>query len=190
MYSLRDFQLAGTELYHTGLNNSHSGNMSIRNNRLMCITRSGAMLHRLQNPDIIETLINDSDENDQKASREKPVHRAIYSNSDAQAIIHAHCPASTAVSFFCDCVFFADAEGRYFFPDGVPVIEADNAIASEQVALAVVPALEKCPVVIVKGHGTFATGCDLNEALHWTTSVEHSCKIILYKNMCQKNTNE
>ena len=177
MMPLRDFQTTGYDLFVAGLNNSHSGNMSVRMNRMMAITRSGSMLHRLDHNDIVETVIDGEDSESKRASRERPVHRAIYLQTDAQAIVHAHPPQLIAISFFTDRFMPVDAEGRYFFPQGVPVIEVANAIASEEVAAKVAPLLRECPVVIVRSHGTFAIGRTLEDGFHHTSSLEHSARI-------------
>ena len=71
-----------------------------------------------------------------------------------------------------------DAEGLYYFPKGVTVIEAKNAIASNEVAELVIPAFKDSPIVIVKGHGVFSIGETLEEAYHWVSGLEHSVKIL------------
>ena len=177
MNILRDFQTVGYDLFIAGLNNSHSGNMSMRTNRMMAITRSGSMLHRLDYNDIVETLIDGEDAETPRASRERPVHRAIYQQTNAQAIVHAHPPQLIALSFFTERFAPVDAEGRYFFPDGVPIVEVVNAIASDEVAARVAPLLSRVPIVIVRGHGTFAVGSTLEEGFHHTSSLEHSARI-------------
>lgn len=177
MNMLREFQTIGYDLFVAGLNNSHSGNMSIRVNRMMAITRSGSMLHRLEYKDIVETLIDGEDSESARASRERPVHRAIYLQTGAQAIVHAHPPQLIAASFFCDKFEPVDAEGRYFFPTGIPVVEVVNAIASDEVAAKIAPLLKSTPVVIVRGHGTFAVGNSLEDGFHYTSSLEHSARI-------------
>lgn len=180
MTLLRDFQTVGQDLFAGQLNNSHSGNMSVRNNRMMAITRSGAMLHRLDFSDIIETLIDGEDGQSLLASRERPVHRAIYLQTSAQAIVHAHPPCLIALSLHCNSFMPVDAEGSYFFKNGIPVVEVVNAIASEEVAGKVSPLLRQYPVVIVRGHGTFAVGATLEDGYHYTSSLEHSARIAFY----------
>lgn len=177
MTLLRDFQTIGHDLFVAGLNNSHSGNMSIRLNRMMAITRSGSMLHRLDHHDIVETLIDGEDAESVRASRERPVHRAIYLQTGAQAIVHAHPPQLIALSFTTDRFMPIDAEGRYFFTRGIPVIEVVNAIASDEVAAKITPLFREFPIVIVRGHGTFAIGNTLEEGFHCTSSLEHSARI-------------
>jgi L-fuculose-phosphate aldolase len=171
------------------MNNSHSGNLSIRNQRLMVITRSGAMLHRLEYTDLVETLIADEDSESARASREIPVHRAIYSHTKAQAIVHAHPPHLIALSMQCDVIRPVDAEGLYFFNNGAPVIGVSNSIASEEVAQKIVPQFANSPIVIVRGHGAFAIGENLEESLHWLSSLEHSAKLVLLTNQFAINPN-
>jgi L-fuculose-phosphate aldolase len=179
MSHLRAFQTVGADLFAAGLNNSHSGNLSVRDNRMMAITRTGSMLHRLAATDIVETLIDGEDAETKRASREIPVHRAIYNGTSAGAIVHAHAPHAIALAYRFDRIVPADGEGRYYFPEGAPVIEVANSIASNEVAAAVVPLLKKVPIVVVRGHGTFAIGADLEEAFHWTSSFDHSAHILL-----------
>lgn len=177
MTQLRDFQTVGHDLFVSRLNNSHSGNLSIRMNRMMAITRSGSMLHRLEHGDIVETLIDGEDAETPRASRERPVHRAIFMNTNAQAIVHAHPPQLIALSFTTDKFMPVDAEGRYFFTRGIPVVEVTNAIASDEVAAKISPLLREFPIVVVRGHGTFAIGQTLEEGFHYTSSLEHSAMI-------------
>ena len=179
------FRQVGNDLFTAGLNNSHSGNLSIRlNEEHIVITRTGCMLHHIDHPDLITTAINHDDSQTLKASRELPVHRSIYKNTNAKAIVHAHCPNVIAISLNKKGIennrlMLKDAEGLYYFANGVPLIEAKNAIASEEVAELVIPAFKNSKIVIVKGHGVFSIGESLEEAYHWVTSLEHSAKILL-----------
>lgn len=179
------FRQVGNDLFTAGLNNSHSGNLSIRlDDEKMVITRTGSMLHHIDHTDLITTTINHDDSQTPKASRELPVHRSIYKNTNAKAIVHAHCPNVIAVSLNKkgienNILKLKDAEGLYYFENGVLVIEAKNAIASEEVAELVIPAFKTSKIVIVKGHGVFSIGETLEEAYHWVTSLEHSTKILM-----------
>ena len=179
------FRQVGNDLFIAGLNNSHSGNLSIRlDDEKMIITRTGCMLHHIDHPDLITTSISYDDSQTPKASSELPVHRSIYKNTNAKAIVHAHCPNIVAISINKKRIedsklMLKDAEGLYYFAKGVPIIEVKNAIASEEVAELVIPAFSDSKIVIVKGHGVFSIGETLEEAYHWVTSLEHSAKILL-----------
>ncbi|MEW6711870.1 MAG: class II aldolase/adducin family protein [Candidatus Riflebacteria bacterium] len=189
MSFLRAFQTTGQDLFAGGMNNSHSGNLSMRNNRMLVITRSGSMLHRLEYPDLVETLIDVDDAATARASRELPVHRAIYRQTDAQAIAHAHPPHLIALSMQCEKIRPVDAEGLYFFQNGAPVLGVTNSIASDEVAAKITPLFAHSPIVVVRGHGAFAIGADLEECLHWISSLEHSARIILLHNQFALNPN-
>lgn len=180
MNELRLFQQIGADLFFARLNNSHSGNLSIRLNRMMVITRSGAMLHRLEYDDIVETAIDHDDCETARASRESGVHKAIYSATNAGAIVHAHPPAVTAISIIQDRIDPLDAEGRFFFPNGIPILRVGQAIASDEVAVKLPFLLKDFPIAIVKGHGTFAIGDSLDVALHWTSCLENIAQIAIY----------
>ncbi len=185
MNFLRSFQMVGEELFRARLNNSHSGNMSVRTNRMLAITRTGSLLHRLDYRDIVETLLEGDDAETPRASRELPVHRAISLGTDAQSIVHAHPPHVVTLSFFTDFIQPVDAEGRFFYPSGIPVIAVTNAVGSDEVARGVTPLLKKFPVVVVRGHGSFAIGADLDEGLHWTSSLDNVAQIILLSRIYQ-----
>lgn len=189
MSYLRAFQTTGLDLFVGGMNNSHSGNLSVRNNRMLVISRSGSMLHRLEYSDLVETLIDGDDAETPRASREIPVHRAIYRHTQAQAIAHAHPPHLIALSLQAETITPVDAEGMYFFRQGAPVIGVTNSIASDEVAEKIVPKFTHSPIVIVRGHGAFAIGADLEECFHWISSLEHSAKIILLTNQFAINPN-
>ncbi len=179
MNVLREFQQTGNDLFFGGLNNSHSGNMSVRIGGMMAITRTGSMLHRLGHGDIIETSIANEDSQTPLASREYPVHKAIYQATDSMAIVHAHPPHVIALSLVADRLVPLDAEGKYYYPQGIPVVAVQNAVASLEVAAAVAPLLRTFPIVAVRGHGTFAVGKDLESGLHWTSSLDNVAQIII-----------
>lgn len=180
---LNAFRQVGNDLFVAGLNNSHSGNLSLRiDDKSMLITRTGCMLHHIDYQDLITTCIEKEDSQSCKASREIPVHRSIYLSTNAKAIVHAHSPYTVAISLNKKVtaenrLMLKDAEGVYYFPGGVALIRAANPIASEEVAKLIIPAFELAPIAIIAGHGSFAIGESLEEAYRWTASLEHSVKI-------------
>ena len=175
--SLKNFQQVGKDLFLAGLNNSHSGNISIRLGDKMLITRTGAMLHHITESDLIKTSILSEDENIQKASREYPVHKAIYKATNAKAIVHAHSPYLVAQTYNTEKFKPIDAEGNLYFPNGVPVIIKEKTIASYEVGELASEHLKQIPAIIVRSHGVFAIGQSLEEAYKYVCSLEHSAKI-------------
>jgi Ribulose-5-phosphate 4-epimerase and related epimerases and aldolases len=110
------------------------------------------------------------------ASRESPVHKAIYQATSAGAIVHAHPPHAIALSYLCDEVKPLDLEGQVLCPR-IPVVEGGS--GTPNLSRAVAQALQTAPVVIVRGHGSFATGHTLDEAGILTSAVEHACHILI-----------
>lgn len=172
------FQWVGRDLYHLGLITSHAGNISLRSGERVWITRTGSMLGRLEPEDIVETSLLPRESQNPKASMELPVHLAIYRATSAQAILHAHPPTAVALSLLDEVIVPADSEGGYIL-GRVPVIAAKNVVASAEVADRASSLLQDHRAVLVKGHGSFAAGGSLEEALKITTTLEASAKILL-----------
>jgi L-fuculose-phosphate aldolase len=174
---LREFQLVGRDLFLAGINNSHSGNLSIRNGDRVIITRRGSMLGHLEQQDLIDTGLDQDDSNTKLASTEIGVHRAIYRVTGALAVVHAHPVYATAISLIDKEILPVDSEGQYLLQK-IPVLKAEETVGSREVAERLPALLKDHKVVMVRGHGSFAVGQSLEEAYHWTTSLENVCKII------------
>ena len=108
------FQRIGRLLFQEGLIYSHGGNLSILEGNKIFITRRDAMLGELKEGDLIEVGIEPG-ENDKLASRELPTHRAVYKQTGAKAIIHAHPAHAIAISITDNRVVPQDAEGIFLF---------------------------------------------------------------------------
>lgn len=179
---LNQFKLFGRDLFLMGINNSHSGNISHFSKGgegVITITRSGAMLGNISINDLIETTLNPNEFSDKNASRELVVHRAIYETCGCQAIIHSHPPSAIALSLKTNLIRPIDAEGGYYFPQGIKVIEAASAVASPEVAAKIAPLLKTEKIVVVRGHGSFAAGKTLEECFLYTSVLESICKAII-----------
>lgn len=174
---LSQFQMGGHDLFIRGLVSSHSGNISVRLGDRMIITRRGSMLGHLTENDLVETGIERNDRNTPAASSELVIHRAIYIATQAQAVLHAHPPHAVALSLMEKTIIPVDAEGGYFLEE-VPVIGSRVTPFSRELANEIAEAAKSYKVVLVKGHGSFATGQLLEEAYQWTTLLEESCLIL------------
>ncbi len=168
------FLEVGRELGRMGLVSSHSGNMSIRIRQGMLITRHGAMLACLKEEDIVEApLVGHISD----ASTELIVHQAIYAHTEARAILHCHPPHAVLLSLYLKEISPIDAEGKHLLGK-VPVVEVRNPIGSREVAQALPPFFGENKVVVIRGHGSFAIGQDLHEALMFSSALESSAKIL------------
>jgi len=187
---VKEFRLIGEKLFMRGLNNSHSGNISIRRNDYILISRTGSMLDSLTEDDIVRVSFNNPNPyQDNRASMELIVHRAIYhANKNVKAIVHAHPPYSLAMADNCDKIIPYDQEGAYFFKK-IPVMYVEQAIASNEVAAHIGHYVDHSHAVIVSRHGVFAWGETLEEAYHYVTAVESVCRLnylVEIKNAVQK----
>ena len=179
---VEQFATFGRELFLQGLNSSHSGNMSVREGDHIYITRRGSMLGRLGERDVIETGLEADDSHISLASTEIKIHRAIYLNTAALAIVHAHPPFAITLSFNRSAITPIDSEGIYYFKS-IPVLHAERTIGSEEVAARLPEALTNYKAVMVGGHGSFAVGQMLEEAFQWTSSLEASCKMLFLRTL-------
>lgn len=171
------FKKIGEKLFLRGLNNSHSGNISVREKDHIYITATGASLDELTEKDIIQVEITPHIEQDKKASMELLVHRAIYQADDRiGAVVHAHAPYAIAIAEGERVVIPSEQEGRYYFKQ-IPVLQVQNAIASSEVAIGIVRYVKETHAAIVMQHGVFAWGETLEKAYQFLMVVESACHI-------------
>jgi L-fuculose-phosphate aldolase len=174
---LSQFQTVGHDLFARGLVSSNSGNMSIRLGERLIITRRGCHLGSLEEHDLIETGISKNDRNTPLASTELAVHRAIYQQTPALAVVHAHPPHAVALSLAETEIVPSDAEGLAMMGH-VPVLGWNMEVRAGGLAVEIAQALKQCRIAMVHGHGSFATGQLLEDAHNSTTTLEESCQVI------------
>jgi L-fuculose-phosphate aldolase len=174
---ISQFQEVGRDLFTRGLVSSHTGNLSIRLGDNLIITRRGSQLGCLQEHDFIETGIFKNDRATPLASTELAVHRAIYRVTSALAIVHAHPPHSIALSMKEREIVPGSAEG-FNTIGAVPVLGWDMEVKPGGLADIISEALKDRRIIIVHGHGTFATGQLLEEAFNYSTTLEENCQVI------------
>jgi L-fuculose-phosphate aldolase len=164
--ALEDFRAAGRMLWEAGLVSSHGGNMSVRlKEGGLLVTRTGSMLGRLGEGDLVVVAADGSSRGE--PSMDTALHRAAYEASGTGAVLHAHPRHAIALSLAMDVIEPADAEGRLRL-GGVPVVEAGG----------VAEALRDAPIVVARGHGSYARGDDLWQALQWTGVLEESAQVL------------
>ena len=172
-----EFARVGRILFQGGLNNSHSGNMSVRLGDRLVITRRGAMLGELEAGDLVDVGLSEDDSGIALASTEVKVHRAIYAATSHLAVVHAHPRTATALTMDREFLIPVDDEGRYYFKR-IPVLAVRASIGSDELERELPGMLKDYPVVMVRGHGSFAVGGTLEEGLQVTHALEWSCDIL------------
>jgi len=173
-----EFRDIGRDIYVGQLTSSHGGNMSVRVGSRIIIKRRGAQLGRLKREDFVETSLNGHDSEIMRASTELIVHRTIYQKTSALAVIHSHPRTAIVLSLSRDEIIPIDVEGSYLLHK-VPVVTAEFASGSQDMADAVADALRKYKIIMLRGHGCFSTGQTLEEAFHWISALEEASDIIL-----------
>lgn len=179
-----DMAKFGKKLVERGLVESHFGNMSVRVGGRMLITKSGCALDEINEDSVVEVDIDKPSSHDSIASTESPIHRAIYKNTGALAVIHAH-PAFSVIESLLghDKIIPPDSEGQYILHE-IPVVR--GSFGTKELAENTSGALKDHKGVIVFGHGTFAAGKTLEEAYFVTAQIEHSCKLKYYCDMARR----
>ena len=175
----QQFREIGRDLYVQGLVSSHGGNISIRVGDRVIIKRRGAMLGRLKPHDLVETSIEKNDSGVALASTELLAHRTIYQMTPALAVVHCHPRTAIAFSLSRDEIVPIDNEASYLLKK-VPVIWEEFASGTPEMAQNLAKTLQQYKIVFLRGHGSFAIGQTLDEAFHWTSTLEESCQIALY----------
>ena len=174
---MRDLIEVGKDLRADGLVTSHGGNVSGRRTRGgAVISATGAMLGRLTD-DLLVAVEASGEPRDGDApapSSDTAVHLAIYQAcADAGAVVHAHPVHAIALAYGRDAIDPANLEGRLFL-GSVPVVEAEWETSAQPVA----DALREHPIVVVRGHGSYARGTDVWDALRVTSTLEEAARIL------------
>jgi len=177
MMFITKFQNIGRFLFERGLVSSESGNLSIRLGDRLIITRRGSNLGALMEKDLVETGISKNDRATPLASIELAVHRAIYQHTQARAIVHAH-PAHTTALSLTEKVISSEHLENFCALGPVPVIGQGIEIKPGGIPEQVAEVLKDHRIVVVCGHGSFATGQLLEEAYNCTTGLEEACQIL------------
>jgi L-fuculose-phosphate aldolase len=166
-----------------GLNDSHSGNASLRDGDRVWVTPTGACADTLQPADLIECRLGNTPP--EGASLDVPLHLAVYrTNPQAQAVLHSHGPYSVAMTLDGSQFDPVDFEGQYYF-GRIPVIDIPYADYLSEAPAAVAEVLKAHKVTVVRGHGVYAQGESLNRAYKWTASFELSAKTAWLARMIQ-----
>jgi len=110
------------------------------------------------------------------ASSELAVHRAIYRETRARAIVHAHPPYANTLALVEKEIVprdeWLEVIGR------VPVLGWGMEIKPGMLDDVIADALKEHRVVMVYGHGSFAIGQLLEEAFSFTTVLEEAAKVL------------
>ena len=181
---IKKIQLICRDLFLTGLIDSHSGNVSVRQGPNVLIKKTLAQLRNFSKDDFVEFPLKRTSY--PNVSTDYLTHRKIYLEvPQAQAILHAHPPFAVTLSLFMNEIKTVDLEGQHYISH-IPVIPVRYKTYAEDTRRKLPQVLKKYPVAIIRGHGSFARGRDLDEALKWTTLTEQVSKIYFLHHLFKK----
>ena len=160
-----------------GLNDSHSGNASIRIDDNYLVTKTGACADTLNKGDIINCDINTTPTPTAGASLDAGIHQQTYQQcSNTHAILHAHNPYTIALTMHANTFEPVDFEGKLYFGK-IPVIACEDENYLEVMPERISQCLKNQPVAIVQSHGVYSAAENLELAYKWLCSLEQSAKI-------------
>jgi L-fuculose-phosphate aldolase len=155
-----------------------SGNFSVRVGDTVLVTPSGVPYDRLAPSDItgvdldgrqvLGTLVPTS---------ELPMHLAVYSATDARAVVHTHAVHATAVS-----LLVPELPPVHYMTAalGGPVRVAPYAAyGTEELARNMLAALTDRTACLLQNHGTLTYGTSLDQAYDRTAQLEWMCRLWL-----------
>lgn len=178
----QDIINTGRALLALRLQNSHSGNISSRAGGRMYITRTGSMKGHLEAKDIIGFDMKRSCHDVPGASSEAGTHQGILCYD--QAVIHTHCIPATLLSYRFDSIQPVDWLGRTCLKT-IPVREFQRPVGSPEMEKEIPEILSRHRAMVVRAHGPFVRGPNLEETLALTFMVDFSSKILLHLEMMQ-----
>lgn len=114
-----------------------------------------------------------------RAAHDAAIHQAVYTrNPKAAVLLCTHGPYAVAVGFSGRDFAPADLDAQRQL-QSVPVLNIAPQQLRERGARQVAQALVDHPVCIIAGHGVYARGSTLRQALHWTRLLELSARIYI-----------
>ena len=157
-----------------GYNDSHSGNMSVKDGATVWVTPAGACADTLTEDELVACQLGSTIP--QGATLDAALHLGVYQqNSNSSALIHSHGAYSVAMTLNGEDFTPVDFEGSYYFHK-IPVLNMAYDDYLDEAPQRVAKALAKNKIVVVRGHGVYAQAETLNQAYKWTCSLELSAK--------------
>ena len=167
------------DLYTSGLNTALSGNHSTRFERIwMWITPSEVPRYKIKTTDLIKINMKTKVMiGKHKPSREWLMHKNIYDNTGANAIVHCHSPYTLGVSLSSK---FKEVIEEAKIIVGDPVIIDNIPSGSVELASKVSKSFKdnRVRAVIIKNHGVVTIGNNLDKARSVVESLEEWSKVL------------
>ncbi len=196
----RKIHTLGAAVLRVDGNNTHSGNLSLRDPQdrdVFYITASGSQCGAPTVRDIVPVRFSKVSWGDARASSESTIHRRILNIPGVNACIHCHHVVCTVVTFDSkDKQIFlrylgTDEQGREEFlfqpidlfgayaAGAIKVGTYKQPVGSPEMEERIPAYLAEAPLTLVRGHGPFARGSSLEECLYRLSVLEGSAVLVL-----------
>ena len=175
----QDIIRIGQAMLQLGLQNTHCGNISVRIDDDIYITKTGSMKGHLKETDIVRPGLYEPESGLFQASSETGTHKKILEY--AGSVVHAHSLAATLLSYITEVVEPVDILGKKHL-GAVPVLEFEYPVGSKEMEEKIPEVLKKHKAMIIKTHGPMIRGANLFEAFFNLTICDYSSEILLNLN--------
>jgi len=178
---------AARRVAECGLVVGSAGNVSLRAGDRILISCGGAELETLDPQDCLEVGLIDgrvagTPGPEQRPSSELTLHTAIYSATDASAIVHTHSHYATVLGTIVDELPAVHYAVHRF---GGPVRVAPyHTFGTEELAFAVTEALRDRSAALMANHGAVVTGRDIADAVSGAIQLEWLASIYYHATVC------
>jgi L-fuculose-phosphate aldolase len=161
--------------------------VSLRSNDHVLITRGGAELVALDPQDCVEVdlsgrVVSEGHAAGSRPSSELPLHLAIYTATDARAIVHTHSHYATVLSTLVDELPAVHYAIHRF---GGPVrVARYETFGTDELAASVIEALEGRRAALMANHGAVVAGRDIEGAVSMAIQLEWLASIYYHAILC------
>lgn len=178
----------GKKASEKGFTPGISGNISIKDNKILYITKTGSKLSNLSKEDLV-FLNNDLDSFHLKKrgsgpspSIETGLHIKTYNKTNSNAILHTHPLFTRLISKDTDKLSINQEERKSIEIKEVPIINNYEA-GSNKLAKKGSEKLKQNKAIILKNHGLLTRSKNLNEAFKKTETIEEVAKLQYLSNL-------
>ena len=177
----------GKKLCRLGLVAGRAGNISVRlDKNSLLITATGCSLGNLKYSDILQVNLTKKKEAKAKpVSSEFPLHSLIYQNFATKVVIHCHPPLTNAYFSVYPSIKALTLETKFYLGE-IPVVKQKTPTVTRPEA--VISALKKAKLVVLKNHGVVSVGENFDVALSFIETLEAAVKVVVVARLLQQKT--
>jgi len=174
----QDFARVGRWLVQDGLVPSLGGTISCRDGDKLLITKNDAPLADLQGEELLTVPLAAAQDKTLEP-RDAAVHRAIYRETGAAAVVQVFSPQTLAVSLTDNKIIPQDSEGQAVIKSAA-IVRIHQPLNPEETVRLLPAFLQGSSVAaVVRGYSVFAIGSNLTEAYRHAALLERSCQILV-----------